>query len=94
MKNIQEEVKKAWDAYDHYKDGMKIIDTDYDKWMLMYHCREEFPDVYDDDEYRHDKALEFHDNLSNSQAFDNFKEALKKTFDEEAISEEEFEQEL
>lgn len=75
MAKAKIDVEKAWDTYDHYQDGMRIIDTDYDTYMLLYHCREEYPEQ-DDNDYRYERALETHDALSGSEAFFNFKQAI------------------
>ena len=90
MAKMKEDVAKAWDKYDHYHEGMRILDTDYDSYMLLYHCREEFPDLHFD-EYRYDRALETHDQLEKSEKFIKFRDDLKKSFDLEERSEEEFE---
>ena len=37
----KEEVIKALDELDFYESGMQVLDTDYDKFMMLYHCREE-----------------------------------------------------
>ena len=36
-----------WDEFDHYEFGMRVIDTDYTSYMLLYQCREEFEGVED-----------------------------------------------
>lgn len=72
---------------------MRILDTDYDSYMLLFHCREELPDIYGE-EHRYDRAQETHDNLAYNDKFIKFRDALKKTFDLDGISEEEFEAEM
>ena len=36
-----------WDEFDHYEFSMRVIDTDYTSYMLLYQCREEFEGVED-----------------------------------------------
>tara|TARA_B110000285_G_C14882369_1_gene494537 strand:+ start:321 stop:644 length:324 start_codon:yes stop_codon:yes gene_type:complete len=76
MSKMKEDVGKAWNSYDHYNEGMRILDTDYDSYMLLFHCREEFPDLYHD-EYRYDRALETHDIHGESEEFIKFRDTLK-----------------
>jgi len=76
MSKMKEDVGKAWNSYDLYNEGMRILDTDYESYMLLFHCREEFPDLYHD-EYRYDRALETHDIHGESEEFIKFRDTLK-----------------
>jgi hypothetical protein len=41
LKKSKEEIMKALDEYDPYEHGgMHLLDTDYDNYMISYHCRE------------------------------------------------------
>jgi hypothetical protein len=40
-KKFIEELKVALAEFNSYDYGMDILDTDYDKYLLSYHCREE-----------------------------------------------------
>ena len=35
--------------YDHYEHGLRILDTDYINFMLLYHCIEDYPEVTDNE---------------------------------------------
>jgi hypothetical protein len=47
---------------------MRVIDTDYSTYMLLFHCREDYPEN-EAEEYRYEKAIETHDNLKDSEIF-------------------------
>lgn len=47
LAQAKEEIKAAWDDFDHYEFGMRVIDTDYTSFLLLYQCREEYEGVDD-----------------------------------------------
>ena len=36
MAKAKEGMRAAWDDFDHYEFGMRVIDTDYTSFMLLY----------------------------------------------------------
>ena len=42
------EIEKALEEFDVYSTGMQVLDTDYEKYMMLFHCKE---DHYEDEEY-------------------------------------------
>jgi hypothetical protein len=36
LAKAKQEISEAWDDFDHYEHGMRIIDTDYTSYMLIY----------------------------------------------------------
>ena len=49
--------------YDHYEHGMRIIDTDYKNFMLMYHCIEDYPEVTENE-----TSTDVHSKLTHQQS--------------------------
>ena len=41
----KETMKQTMEEYDPYYHGMRILDTDYDTYLLMYHCNEDVDEV-------------------------------------------------
>jgi hypothetical protein len=48
----KETMRKTLDEYDPYYHGMRVLDTDYDSYLLMYHCNEDF-----DEELYHTRSI-------------------------------------
>jgi hypothetical protein len=48
LASYKEEIRQALLDYDHYKHGMRILDTDYTNFMLLYHCMD-YPDAMEDE---------------------------------------------
>ena len=36
-----EELRKAIADFDTYEHGMNVLDTDYENFLMLYHCRED-----------------------------------------------------
>ena len=58
LATYKEELKQALLDYDHYEHGMRILDTDYKNYMLLYHCIEDYPEVTEN-ETSHDVHSKF-----------------------------------
>jgi len=44
-------------VYDPYEDGIKIIDTDYDNFMITYKCIEEESEDFENQEHKKEYEL-------------------------------------
>ena len=49
LDKYKKEIKKALDEFDHYEHGMRVIDTDYDNYLFLYHCIEDYPEVVENE---------------------------------------------
>ena len=49
LAEYKQELKDALRDYDHYQHGMRILDTDYTNYMMLYHCQEDYPEVTKDE---------------------------------------------
>lgn len=49
MHDEKDELLKLMAGYDPYRDGFRVLDTDYDNYLLVYHCTHNDPDPEDEE---------------------------------------------
>jgi hypothetical protein len=64
LAQYKQEMREALEAFDHYEHGMRVLDTDYKNYLLLYHCIEDYPDAVPDEtaadvhsKLKHDRSI-------------------------------------
>mmetsp|Transcript_1389 Transcript_1389/g.1835 ORF Transcript_1389/g.1835 Transcript_1389/m.1835 type:complete len:98 (+) Transcript_1389:518-811(+) len=59
---MRESLAKVLGEFDPYKNGMRILDTDYTSYLILFHCNQQWLD-----EHEHFDKQSFHIELRTSQ---------------------------
>lgn len=97
------ELKELMKGYDPYREGFRVLDTDYDNFLLVYHCshhQPEEPDQSDEaltgqlEKARQHLADYTKSKLAGTERFEKFQRNLKEAVKKDNITDEEVKAEL